>query len=93
MYRETFRSYNCVWRFQVRYAAVRDCYNSQTVKKCLIVFAILPRLEGGGGGCAGGIREGSPPPVRRHADTVCRSRRRSVLSAVLFAAQPTDSST
>lgn len=63
---------------QVRYAY--DCCCSWTVKKYLIVFAILPWAEGG---CAGGVRTGSPPPVRRHADTVCRSRRRSVLSGAL----------
>lgn len=63
---------------QVRYAY--DFCRSRTVKKYLIAFAILPQAEGG---CAGGVRTGLPPPVRRHADTVCRSRRRSVLSGAL----------
>lgn len=67
MHRETFRSYNRAWRFQVWYAAVRDCYNSQTVKKCLIVFVILPRLEGGGG-----AREGSVK-VRHHLSDATRT--------------------
>lgn len=42
--------------------------------------AILPRAEGR---CTRGVYASSPPPVRRHADTVCRSRKRSVLSGAL----------